>query len=94
MVDVVRYIVLVEFLFIFGFLLGILLHAPPSGVTRIEHYGFGTSYIFLLALGAAEVQIRLGHGFTWHTIVAALAGTVGMVAMFFVYRESTKRERR
>jgi hypothetical protein len=84
--DLVRYLVLAEFLIAFGFLLGLMVHRP-SKFPKAFLYGFGSSYVLLIGLGCAEIQLRLGQPASWHTVLALLAGTVAAVTMAFVYRE-------
>lgn len=81
--DYIRYAILCEFLVAAGFLLGLMTRGPGrrSGASL---YGFGTSYLLLLALGAAEVTLRLDQPISWRTVLAFISGTVAAVTMVWI----------
>lgn len=89
-VDILRYFILCEFLVAAGFLLGIMARGPGRR-NGVYLYGFGTSYLLLLGLGAAEVTLRLGQDASWRTFLAFTSGTVAVITMFWVHKIESDR---
>lgn len=90
--DMIRYIVLIEFLIAAGFMLGLMARGPGRRHGAML-YGFGTVCILLLALGAAEVTLRFDHEATWRTFLAFTAGTISVFTIGWINIHERRQER-
>lgn len=92
--DFIRWFAICEVCLSLGFLMGIMAkgsqiwHGRDNTQYRFPLpflYGFGLSYI-LYGFGViSEITLRLGEAITFRTILALVAGTVGVVTMAYLY---------